>query len=128
VATAPDADAQRKRLARLADKEKRYAQVKDLLGQGLCAKEIAEQLDMPVRTVYRWQERDSCPAHQLERTTRTDKQERYEHIQALRRPGLSQKEIARRLGIGVRTVQRWQRADPLQVNAPRRRRRSIFDP
>jgi len=125
---APDADAERKRLARLADKEKRYALVKDLLEQGLSAKEIAEQLDMPVRTVYRWQERDSCPAHQLERTKRTDKQERYEHIQALRRLGLSQKEIAERLGIGVRTVQRWQRADPLQVNAPRRKRRSIFDP
>jgi DNA-binding NarL/FixJ family response regulator len=125
---APDADAERKRRARLADKEQQYAQVKDLLARGLFAKEIAQQLDMPVRRVYRWRECEKCPAHQSPRPPRVDKQERYEHIKALRLHGLSQKEIAQRLGIGVRTVQRWQKLEPAQVNAPRRKRRSIFDP
>jgi len=125
---APEADAERKRLARLADKQERYTQVKDLLSRGLSPKEIAQQLVMPVRTVYRWQERESCPAHQSQRPKRPDKQERYEQIKAVRLHGLSQKEIAQRLGIGVRTVQRWQKLEPAQVNAPRSTRRSIFDP
>jgi transposase len=125
---APEADAERKRLARLADKPERYTQVKDLLSRGLSAKEIAQQLAMPVRTVYRWQEREGCPAHQSPRPKHLDKQERYEQIKALRRLGLSQKEIAQRLAIGVRTVQRWQGLETSQVNLPRRKRRSIFDP
>src|SRR5260370_39876626 len=57
----PDADAERKRLARLADKQERFVQVKDLLSHGLSPKEIAQRLEMPVRTVYRWQEREGCP-------------------------------------------------------------------
>src|SRR6266566_5030995 len=55
-------------------------------------------------------------------------QERYEQIKELRLHGLSQKEIAQRLAIGVRTVQRWQGLETTQVNPPRRKRRSIFDP
>jgi transposase len=125
---APEADAERKRLARLADKQERYTQVKDLLSRGFSPKEIAQQLDMPVRTVYRWQEREGCPAPQSQRTPQTDKQERYEQIKELRLCGLSQKEIAQRLAIGVRTVQRWQGLEPSQANPPRRKRRSIFDP
>ncbi|HEU5378129.1 MAG TPA: ISL3 family transposase [Ktedonobacteraceae bacterium] len=112
----------------LNDKEQQYAQVKSLLGRGLSAKEIAQQLDIPVRRVYRWRDCERCPAHQSPRPPRMDKQERYEHIKALRVHGLSQKEIAQRLGIGVRTVQRWLKLEPAQVNAPRRKRRSIFDP
>jgi transposase len=42
--------------------------------------------------------------------------------------GLSQKEIAGRLAIGVRTVQRWQKRDACPASQPRRKRRSIFDP
>jgi transposase len=125
---APDADAERKRLARLSDKQERYTQVKDLLSRGFSPKEIAQQLAMPVRTVYRWQERESCPAHRSQRTKRTDKQERYAQIKELRLHGLSQKVIAQRLAIGVRTVQRWQGSETPQANPPRRKRRSIFDP
>lgn len=125
---APEVDAERKRLARLADKQERYTQVKDLLSHGLSAKEIAQHLAMPVRTVYRWQEREDCPAHQSQRVKRPDKQGRYEQIKELRLRGLSQKEIAQRLAIGVRTVQRWQGLENSQANPPRRKRRSIFDP
>ena len=126
--SAPEADAERKRLARLANKQERYTQVKDLLSRDLSAKEIAGQLAMPVRTVYRWQERESCPAHQSQRTKRPDKQERWAQINELRLRGLSQKEIAGRLAIGVRTVQRWQGSEIPQAFQPRRKRRSIFDP
>lgn len=118
-----DADAERQRLARLTDKYERYAQVKALLAQGCPATEIAQRLAMPVRTVYRWQKRDRCPAHQSPRSKHPDQQERYEHIRELRERGLAPQEIARLLGIGVRTVYRWQGPD-----IPRRKRRSMFDP
>jgi transposase len=124
----PDADAERKRLARLADKQERFMQVKDLLSHGLSPKEIAQRLEMPVRTVYRWQGREACPAHQPQRNQQTNKQERFEQAKALRLHGLSQKEIAGRLAIGVRTVQRWQGRETSPASHPRRKRRSIFDP
>src|SRR5258708_23155688 len=112
----------------LADKQERFEQVKDLLSHGLSQKEIAQRLEMPVRTVYRWQEREGCPAHQPQRKQQTDKQERFEQAKALRLRGLSQKEIAGRLAIGVRTVQRWQGRETSPASQPRRKRRSIFDP
>ena len=61
-------------------------------------------------------------------TAFTTKQERYAQIKELRLHGLSQKVIAQRLAIGVRTVQRWQGSETPQANPPRRKRRSIFDP
>jgi transposase len=81
-----------------------------------------------MRKVYRWLERESCPAggHQL--APRADKQERFEQVKELRLRGLSQKEIAQRLAIGLRTVQRWQKRDDCPASQPRRKRRSIFDP
>ena len=125
---APDADAERKRLARLVNKQEQFEQVKDLRSRGLSPKEIAQRLGMSVRTVYRWQEREACPAHQSQRTPRADKQERYAQLKELRLRGLSQKEIAHRLAIGIRTVQRWQGLETSQALQPRRKRRSIFDP
>jgi transposase len=78
--------------------------------------------------VYRWQEREGCPAHQPQRKEQTDKQERFEQAKALRLRGLSQKAIARRLAIGVRTVQRGPGRETSPASQPRRKRRSIFDP
>jgi transposase len=125
---APDGEGKRNCLARQPDKHEQFEQVKDLLAHGLSAKEIAQQLAMPVRKVYRWQERESCPAGGTGRVPRADKQDRFEQIKALRRLGLSQKEIADRLAIGVRTVQRWQKREDAPASQPRRKRRSIFDP
>lgn len=55
-------------------------------------------------------------------------QERFQQVIDLQRRGVKQEEIARRLGISQRTLQRWieQGASPGSVR--RRKRRSIFDP
>src|SRR5436190_16226034 len=125
---APDGDVQRKHLARQADKQGQFEQFKALQLGGLSPKEISQRLGISVRTVYRWQEREFCPASRPQRKQQTDKQERFEQVNALRLRGLSQKEIAQRLGIGVRTVQRWQAREACVARGPRRKRRSIFDP
>lgn len=83
---------------------------------------------MPVRKVYRWQEREICPAGGSQRASRSDKHHRFKQIKELQLRGLSQKEIAEWLAIGVRTVQRWQKREEHTTSQPRRKRRSAFDP
>lgn len=51
---------------------------------------------------------------------------RYEHVRALHQEGHSQREIARRLGLGQRTVRRWVQARGFPEQS-RRRRRSRLD-
>jgi len=124
-----DGDGKNKRAGQKIDKQEQFEQVKALLSQGLSALEVAERFAIPVRRVYHWKARQDCPAGGVQRPKRPDKQERYERVQELRRLGLSQKEIAERLAIGVRTVQRWQtRPSADEISQPRRQRRSIFDP
>ncbi len=119
---------ERKRLERLPDKSERFEQVKAFLSHGFSPQEVADLLALPVRTVYRWQERENCPAHQRRRTEPTERQERYALAQALRAHGLSYKAIAGRLALGERTVQRWLRQPTAPYSQPRRKRRSSFDP
>lgn len=124
----PDADVGRKRLVRQTNKQERFEQVKDLFSHGVSPKEIAVHLGISVRTVYRWLDREECPAHPPEPKPQTERLEKFEQAKALRLYGLSQKEIAQRLAIGVQTVQRWQARETYQAPQPRRKRRSVFDP
>jgi transposase len=69
------------------------------------------------------QEKNAHLARQAERS------DRYHQLVALRKPGLTLKEIARRLGMGERTVRYWlTRGIPYEQPKPRRKRRSGFDP
>ena len=125
---APDGDVEQKRLTQQLDKQEQFEQVKDFQSRGLSPQEIAQQLNMPVRRVYRWQEREMCPAGGSQSVSRSDKHHRFEQIKELQLRGLSQKEIAERLALGVRTVQRWQKREEQTISQPRRKRQSIFDP
>jgi transposase len=75
-----------------------------------------------------WRQAADADAERKRLARRADKQERFEQAKALRVGGLSQKEIAGRLGIGVRTVQRGPGREIAPASQPRRKRRSIFDP
>lgn len=126
---APDAEVEHNRAGKKMDKQEQFEQVKTFLSQGLSALEVASQLAIPIRRVYHWKAREDCPAGEVERTTRTDKQERCEHMHQLQLLGLSHKEIAERLAISERTVRRWlKRRTEGTICQPRRKRRSIFDP
>ena len=52
---------------------------------------------------------------------------RYEHVRALHAQGVSAQEVAQRLGLSDRTVQRWQAAKAYPEVKRRRKRRSTFD-
>jgi transposase len=75
-----------------------------------------------------WRQAPEADAERKRLARQADKQERYAQIREVRLRGLSQKESAQRLAIGVRTVQRWQGLETSQALQPRGKRRSIFDP
>lgn len=58
-----------------------------------------------------------------------ERSDRYQQLVELRKEGLTLKEIARRLGMGERTVRRWfERGIPYEKPELRRKRRHEFDP
>jgi transposase len=65
---------------------------------------------------------------QAVRTQRAARLERYEAVVALDRLGMSQKDIARQVGIGRKTVRRFLRAGGFPERAERGRQRTILDP
>jgi transposase len=68
---APDANAERKRLARLAHNQERYAQVIELQRRGVKQEEIAKRLGIAKRTLQRWFERDAGPGSERRRKRRS---------------------------------------------------------
>ncbi len=58
----------------------------------------------------------------------TERYERYQHVMALHQQGVKVKEIAKRVGLGTRTVQRWLTSDAYpETHYHTRRHRSRFD-
>src|SRR6266516_4277683 len=68
---APDSTAERKRLARLAHNQERYAQVIELQQRGVKQEEMAKLLRISKRTLQRWLERDACPGSHPRRKRRS---------------------------------------------------------
>jgi transposase len=55
-------------------------------------------------------------------------QEHFESMMALQKLGIPQQEIARRLGVTVRTIQIWNKRGSCPGSRRRRKRQSLFDP
>ena len=66
----------------------------------------------------------------FERARLTRRAQRYDHYQqviALHKQGFEQAEIARRVGLSTRTLQKWLKAGAFPEAKERRKRRSLFD-
>jgi transposase len=61
-------------------------------------------------------------------TRRAQRYDRYQQVVALHKLGFEQAEIAHRVGISTRTIQKWLKAGAFPEARPRRKRRSLFDP
>ena len=97
-----------------------------------CYKEIRKEvppLPSPrVPKVKEWRQAPA-PAHEQQRLSRlTTNQERFDSMIELQKLGISQDEVARRLGVTKRTVQNWNKNGRCPGSKRRRKRRSIFDP
>jgi len=61
-------------------------------------------------------------------TRRAQRYDRYQQVVALHAQGFEQAEIAHRVGLSTRTIQKWLKAGTFPEARPRRKRRSLFDP
>ena len=64
-------------------------------------------------------------AHQARQASRDD---RYQQMTTLRAQGLTQSEVAKRMGMSERAVRHWLKRGAAPTNARQFRRRSVFDP
>src|SRR6266566_3564750 len=79
-------------------------------------------------TVATWQQRTPAhvkKAHQARQASRDD---RYLQMTALRTQGLTQREVAKRMGMSERAVRTWLKRGAAPTNERQFRRRSVFDP
>jgi len=79
-------------------------------------------------SVATWQQRTPAhvkKAHQARQASRDD---RYRQMTTLRAQGLTQREVARRMGMSERAVRTWLKRGAAPTNERQFRRRSVFDP
>jgi transposase len=79
-------------------------------------------------SVENWKPAPDLGAERARLTRQAQRLDRYEQAQALRGQGLGNTEIAQRIGLTARTIQRWLKEDTLPQPQRRRKRRSSFDP
>src|SRR5438270_2553915 len=88
--------------------------------------EEAHTRSLPTATT--WQQRTPAhvkKAHQARQASRDDQ---YQQMTTLRAQGLTQKEVAKRMGMSERAVRTWLKRGAAPTNERRFRRRSVFDP
>src|SRR5437764_5330228 len=87
-----------------------------------------EEPTRPLPTATTWQQRTPAhvkKAHQARQASRDD---RYQQMTTLRAQGLTQKEVAKRMGMSERAVRQWLKRGAAPTNERQFRRRSVFDP
>src|SRR5258708_34610925 len=87
-----------------------------------------KELTRPLPTAATWQQRTPAhvkKAHQARQASRDD---RYQQMTTLRAQGLTQREVAKRMGMSERAVRTWLKRGAAPTNERHFRRRSVFDP
>lgn len=89
-----------------------------------------EPLSLPTEftSVENWKPAPAAYSERERLTRRTERYDRYAQVIALGVQGFGNAEIARRVGLSVRTVERWEKEDVYPEVRRRRKRQSIFDP
>jgi transposase len=97
-----------------------------------CYKEIRQDLPEPTEpklpSVKEWRPARSKAHEQQFQSRLAANQARFASMMALQKFGIPQQEIARRLGVTVRTIQNWTKQGSYPGDRGRRKRRSLFDP
>ena len=88
----------------------------------------AHSLPRPLPKPEMWQQQTPAVVEQRHQIRQRARDEQYQRMVVLREQGLTQAEIAKTLGVGVRTVRSWLKAGTAPAWKRRFRRRSIFDP
>jgi transposase len=87
-----------------------------------------EERPRSLPTVASWQQRTPAQVKKAHQARQASRDDRYEQMTTLRAQGLTQREIAKRMGMSERAVRTWLKRGAAPSNARQFRRRSVFDP
>ena len=82
----------------------------------------------PLPTVATWQQRTPIRVKKVHQARQASRDDRYEQMTTLRAQGLTQKEVAKRIGMSEKAVRNWLKRGAAPTNKRQFRRRSVFDP
>ena len=82
----------------------------------------------PLPTGATWQQRTPPHVEKAHQARQANRDDRYQQMIELRAHGLTQAEIAKRLGMSVRAVRAWLKQEAAPTWKRHSRRRSVFDP
>ncbi len=91
-------------------------------------KKAKEEHTRPLPTVGTWQQRTPIRVKKVHQARQASRDDRYEQMTILRAQGLTQKEVATRMGMSEKAVRTWLKRGAAPTNERKFRRRSIFDP
>ena len=81
----------------------------------------------PLPTAATWQQRTPAHVKNVHQARQASRNDRYNQMTTLRMQGLTQGEVARRMGMSERTVRHWLKRGAAPTNERQFRRRSVFD-
>src|SRR5450755_122251 len=87
-----------------------------------------EERTRPLPTAATWQQRTPAQVKKAHQARQASRDDRYQQMTALRAQGLTQQEVATRMGMSERAVRHWLKRGAAPTNERRFRRRSVFDP
>jgi transposase len=79
-------------------------------------------------TAATWQQRTPAHVKKVHQARQASRDDRYQQMTTLRAQGLTQREVAKRMGMSERTVRHWLKRGAAPTNERQFRRRSVFDP
>ena len=87
-----------------------------------------EERTRPLPTVATWQQRTPAQVKKAHQARQASRDDQYQQMTTLRTQGLTQREVAKRMGMSERAVRTWLKRGATPTNARHFRRRSVFDP
>ncbi len=88
----------------------------------------AEEHTRPLPTAATWQQRTPIQVKKAHQARQASRDDRYEQMTTLRAQGLTQREVAKRMGMSEKAVRNWLKRGAAPTNERQFRRRSVFDP
>src|SRR6266567_3437127 len=82
----------------------------------------------PLPTAVTWQQRTPPHVEKAHQARQASRDDRYRQMRELRAQGLTQEEVATRMGMSLRAVRTWLKQEAAPTWKRHSRRRSVFDP
>ncbi len=87
-----------------------------------------EERTRPSLSAATWQQRTPAQVKKAHQARQASRDDRYQQMTTLRAQGLTQSEVAKRMGMSERAVRTWLKRGAAPTNERHFRRRSVFDP